>query len=232
MVVDHPFVGWATEDERTHTDHSNRDSARFPVGEEPEFAESIALARRRSGNQEQVHDCRIHVGRGNLKACGRTATMTGVCPRVCRPNIPLKIPHHARMRTPLRQRIAAIAQAVAPRTRKSLPGQCHQFAAERSRAASAAFMPSRKAPFCLCFLWDEVAWTRGVGTTRYAATRSYALNGPSVQNCISARTGDSLTTYSVRNCFYPWRFIEVQRTRLAFTPSAVARTCNVLAIRS
>ena len=56
-----------------------------------------------------------------MKECGRSVKMVGVCPSFWRPYIPLKIPHHTRMRTPLRPRIAAMAQAVAPTVRKTVP---------------------------------------------------------------------------------------------------------------
>ena len=53
--------------------------------------------------------------------CGSAAKMAGVWTSACSPNIAMKIPHHTRMLTPLRQRTAAMAQAVAPMDKKTVP---------------------------------------------------------------------------------------------------------------
>src|SRR5271157_4527903 len=67
--------------------------------------------------------------------------MVGVCPSFWRPYSPLKPPHHMRRRTPLRQRIAAIAHAVAPMDKKIVPRTISTTSPRSvSRAASAVLM--------------------------------------------------------------------------------------------
>jgi hypothetical protein len=60
---------------------------------------------------------------GNTEVLKLGQKITGVWTRVWRPYIPLQIAHHTRMRTPLRQRIAAMVQAVAPMDKRSFPGR-------------------------------------------------------------------------------------------------------------
>lgn len=70
----------------------------------------------------------------DLRECGRTARMAGLWSSIWRPYIPLQIPHPTRMRTPLRQRIAAMAQAVAPMDKKPFQRRYLSIGREASRA--------------------------------------------------------------------------------------------------
>jgi hypothetical protein len=77
----------------------------------------------------------------DMKECGRTVKMMDACPRICRPYMPLNVPHHISMRTPARLRIAAMAQAVAPTVKKIAPRMILIMSPRSvSRAASPMFI--------------------------------------------------------------------------------------------
>ena len=83
VVVEHPFVGWATEDERANTQQSDcQPDQDFQLDEEPEFAQAQLSPGEQGRNQEQVHDRRIHIWRGRLEGVRQNRQNRGRLPQL------------------------------------------------------------------------------------------------------------------------------------------------------
>ena len=82
VVVEHPFVGWATEDERANTHQSDcqRDQD-FQLDEEPKFAQAQLSPGEQGSYQEQVHYRRIYIWRGRLEGVRQNRQNRGRLPQ-------------------------------------------------------------------------------------------------------------------------------------------------------
>ena len=190
VVVEHPFVVWATEDERANTDQSNRQPHEdFQLDEEPEFAEGQLSPGEQGRNQEQVHDRRTHVGRDRFEGV-RQSRQNGGRLDQC-----LEAVHPAQDSPPYEdaQRPCANGSLRSHRrslqwTKRSFPGRYPSpgRGAFPELHLSRSYYPSKGSVSFpgSCPAWEEGGHGQGVRERPcHAATRSCSLNSPSAQNC-------------------------------------------------